>query len=286
MRFLLPSALVATALFTAEAQAKQLDACGDFFFVDSGTISCEVEVEGGCTAACEPVAFQTQCAADLTVTCGGECEFEADVDCTASCEGSCVTECEAGNFDCEASCSGNCRADCAGRCEGAADGAQCEASCEASCDAECEVGCEGTGPSCESQCEGSCSGECTAEANAECQIDCQTSGWAGCESKLQGGCEAQCEEPSGALFCNEQFVDTDDLDACVAAIQATFEITVTGYIEGECSGNECNVKAGCSTSCATAPATTTSSDFSIGMLAVGLAGFLGAAGRRLTRKKR
>ncbi len=285
MRLSTYAAALGTVLLSSSfAHADSLDSCGDFFFVDSASVDCEVIIEGGCVTACEPVAFQVQCASELTLECDGECDVDADVECTTSCEASCVTECEGGNFDCNASCSGSCNADCSSRCAGSENSAQCEASCEASCDAECSASCEGTGPSCESQCEGSCEGQCTAEVNAECQVECQAEGFSDCEAELQGGCETQCEEPEGALFCNDQFVDTDDFDACIAEIEASFDVTVTGYLEGECSGNQCNVEAGCSTDCSTAPGRT-SSDFSIGMLVVGLAGMLGAAGRRMTRTK-
>lgn len=281
-----PFALVALGSLTlaTSAFAKDLSSCGDFFFdATDASVSCEVEVSGGCTAKCEPVAFQVECAAELQVGCQGGCNVQADVECTTACQGSCVTECEAGNFDCNASCEGNCSADCSTTCAGSADSAKCNASCNANCQASCSANCDASAPDCQTQCQGCCTGECEAEINAQCQIDCQAEGYVQCEADLQGGCEAQCEQPEGALFCNGEWVDASDFDQCVADIQATFDIEVTGYANGECSGNSCTGEAGCSSSCATAPA---SPDFTFAVVAAGAVGLAAAVGRRVTRKKK
>jgi len=50
---------------------------------------------------------------------------------------------------------------------------------------------------------------------------------------LQGGCEVQCEEPSGALFCNGQYVSASDVDACITYLQENFDASVDVSARGE-----------------------------------------------------
>lgn len=280
-RLLVATLGISGSLFIAESvHAEDLSACGDFFFDPGGDVECEVVVEGGCEAACEPVAFSVECAADLYVECQGGCEAELDVDCAVDCQGGCVTECEGGQFDCRAHCEGGCFADCDARCEGDSDEVHCRSSCEASCNGECEASCEVELPDCETQCEASCEGSCQAEANADCQIECQSGGYVDCEAELQGGCEVACEEPEGAIFCDGQWVNTTDLDSCVDAIQASFDVEVTGYGSAECSGNTCTAEAGCTADCAMAPERSPGTAFSLMALWTATLGLAVARRRR------
>jgi hypothetical protein len=89
--------------------------------------------------------------------------------------------------------------------------------------------------------------------NAQCNIDCQARGEAQCEADVQGGCTAQCSKPSGALFCNGQFVETgDQIQSCIDALKAELNITVTADASGSCSGNSCEGTASASAKCALA----------------------------------
>jgi MYXO-CTERM domain-containing protein len=97
---------------------------------------------------------------------------------------------------------------------------------------------------------GCCQGSCEAEANLTCQIDCQASGYVDCKASLQGGCEASCETEEGALFCDGQYVDHGgNLADCVNALKELFNIEVSGYAEGSCSGGSCMGEAGGALSC-------------------------------------
>jgi hypothetical protein len=102
-----------------------------------------------------------------------------------------------------------------------------------------------------------------------------------CESDLQGGCEIACKAPEGAIFCNGEWINTDDLDACASAIEDAFTITVTGYAHGSCSGDSCEAEAGVSAKCSTA--NPGSEDFNYGFMGLGVVGLGIAAARR--RKK-
>ncbi len=268
--------------FAQDARADTLESCGDFFFDPVGDVECTVEVEGGCTAACEPIAFEVECAADLQIGCQGGCDIDIEVGCDVDCEASCNLECDPGSFDCSAYCSAGCEADCDAQCSGSANGSECSASCRANCSAECGASCEASPPDCEGSCQASCQGQCKAEASASCQIECQADGYLECKSDLQGGCEIACEEPSGALFCDGQWVNTADLESCADEIIAYFDVEISGYAEAECTGNTCSAEAGCTTECAAAPG---HHDTNIGFMAVGLVG-LGAAAVRRARRKR
>jgi hypothetical protein len=104
------------------------------------------------------------------------------------------------------------------------------------------------------RCEASCEGRCEAEANVDCQVDCQVSGYVDCEASLTGGCTAQCEAPEGALFCEGQWVDADDVDACIDALRTLLEVEVDASARGSCmSGGGaamCEGEAEASASCA------------------------------------
>jgi MYXO-CTERM domain-containing protein len=88
----------------------------------------------------------------------------------------------------------------------------------------------------------------------DCQVKCQSSGYAQCKADLQGGCTAHCTEPSGALFCDGNYVDTgNNLQNCIDALNAYLHVKVDASASGSCSGNECSGQAKASASCAAAP---------------------------------
>lgn len=241
-----PALLFAPILHTTDADAG-IGACGDIEV--SADAQCELLVEGGCLAQCEPVNFTAACHGE----CSGTCSVEATAECTGSCSADCEAECEVdpGSFSCEGSCEAECSGSCDAECSTSADQSQCRASCEASCSGECTASCQGTPPeaTCSAKCDASCEGSCRAEVNAECQIDCQ----GGCVAELEGGCEVQCEEPDGALFCDGQYVDHGgNLEECINALNAiiTANIEYEASASGSCSGGRCEGQADASVSCA------------------------------------
>lgn len=258
------SLFAATFVITPSVSQAQLDACGDIYV--SAEAMCEIVVEGGCTAMCEPVSFRASCAADLYASCEGSCTASASASCMASCD---VAACEAtctvdpGTFSCQAQCTATLEADCAAQCSAMAGDnearARCEASCQATFAAECEASCTATPPSatCMARCEASCQGRCEAEANVDCQVDCQAGGYIDCEASLTGGCMARCQEPDGALFCDGQYVDHGgNLDACIDALRNLLNIEVDASARGSagCVGDTCTAEgeAEASASCAVA----------------------------------
>jgi MYXO-CTERM domain-containing protein len=271
-------ALAAPWLAPSEARAETGPAaCGNIHVEAEAT--CKVEVEGGCTAKCEPVSFQAACAGQLKVECDGTCTASASAECTGSCDPpSCQAECE-GGISCTAQCEAKCEGNCAGKCSTAGNKGECEASCKATCGGECSASCEVDPPSCEAQCEAVCQGSCEAEANLDCQISCQNDSFLECTGKLEGGCTAACESPDGAVFCDGQYVDHgNNLDDCLDWLSSV--VTVEASAEGSCDGNSCEGEAKASASCATA---TGPVDSNYGALAIGALGAAVFAARRRRR---
>lgn len=281
-RLLVASVAVASSFaITQTARAESLDACGDFFFDPAGDIECTVEVEGGCEAACTPVSFEVGCAAELQIGCEGGCDVDIEVGCDVDCEADCNLDCDPGTFDCNVECSAGCEADCDAQCSGNSNSGECHASCSANCSASCEGSCEASPPSCEGGCQAKCEGQCKAEASASCQIECQAEGYVECKADFEGGCKIACEDPKGAVFCDGQWINTADLDSCVDAIIARFDIEVDGYAEASCDGNSCEAEAGVSAGCSAAPG---GADSHIGFMMLGLVGAGAAIARRRNRK--
>ncbi len=252
------SAAAVLTLTAAHARAADLSSCGNIDV--QANANCTLETSGGCEAQCTPLNVTAACSAQLQSSCSGSCTATADASCTTSCEGTCEGSCSAnpGTFDCDADCHGTCEGSCSGQCSSASDQTQCVAECKANCNGTCQAKCSGTPPSatCQAKCQASCGGSCTAEVNASCSIQCQSQGEANCEAQVTGGCKAQCEQPKGALFCDGQYVDTgNNLQNCIDALKALFNIQVSGSADASCDGGSCSAEAEgkASSSCAATP---------------------------------
>jgi len=264
------------------ASAQSLDACqGIAVSADS---TCEVQVAGGCTAQCEPLHFRAACAADLWVSCDGGCTGSVSASCMASCDVSaCQARCDVdpGTFDCHADCELSASASCSTQCSassGADAQAECQASCESTFTAECSASCDATPPSasCSARCDASCQGSCQAESTLSCQVDCQTGGYATCYTSLEGGCMTQCEDPSGALFCDGQYVNVrSSVQQCIDELQAQLDLNVDVTATGTagCDGGTCVAEGtvsvgGCSVSPGASDASGVWALLAFGLLAI------------------
>jgi len=235
------------------ANATYLPACGNIDIDLTGNETCSFSTSGGCTTQCTPVSVQASCAAQGETTCSGGCMGSVDAMCTSTCSGNCMTQCSAnpGSFNCSGSCETDCQGHCQAQCSSDANQSDCTASCQQTCGSHCNAQCSGTPPSasCQTQCQASCSGSCTAQANFSCDIMCQENYSVMCSTTVQGGCNTQCSAITGALFCNGEYVDLDNvnLQACEAQLSSLLNVNVSVSGSGSCSGGNCSGAA--SSSC-------------------------------------
>ncbi len=280
-------AVVTLASGAARASGDLFADCGGAVF--NGNEQCTVTASGGCTAACAPPKLVVACSAKLEAGCTGGCTATLP-SCETSCQGSCDTACQAnpGNFSCSADCEGTCQGNCSSTCSSMSGDTNCEAECKAACGARCDAGCTGQPPgaSCSGACQGSCQGSCTGQANLSCDIQCQAQGQVSCAASLQTNCEASCNA-NAAIFCNGQFINPQDANACVDDLKSLFNIKVEGwsYATSSCDGGVCSAQAAAggqaSASCDLAPSGTP--PLSGGLLALGLGSVVAGVVRRRAR---
>jgi hypothetical protein len=273
-------------LVTGSARADIFSDCGGAVF--NGNETCTADVSGTCDLACSPPNVQIACDAQLEASCTGGCNATLP-SCQASCQGGCSGKCSVnpGTFDCNTDCSATCQGNCSGACASAGDQATCTGQCNASCAARCNTECSGTPPTadCEGQCDLSCQGSCSGQANLSCDISCQAMGSASCTASLSEKCTGGCMTHT-AIFCDGNFINAMDADACANDLKALFQIDVTGYSysSSSCDGGTCEAQAGAggSVSCDVAPGN--EPPLSGTMLGIGLgATVIGAVRRRRSR---
>ncbi len=253
-------ALVAGAMVLlagGSARADIFSDCGGAVF--QGNETCTANVSASCDVACAKPNLQVACDAQLEASCQGGCTAMVPT-CQASCSGGCSGKCAVnpGTFDCKTDCNATCQGNCSGACASSADQTTCAGQCNASCAARCNTECSGTPPTadCEGQCDLSCQGSCSGQANLSCDISCQAMGSVSCTASLSEKCTGGCMSHT-AIFCDGNFINATDADACVNDLKAIFHIEVTGYSysSSDCDGGTCEAQAGAggSVSCAMAP---------------------------------
>jgi hypothetical protein len=200
--------------------------------VTSPKCALDVEAQASCEAnckvdaACKPgeIDVVTRCdPAQLSVQCGGTCNFNAVCQGTASVAVQCHGECDA---MCQGQCSGTCvgetgvmtenDANCRGKCKGM---------CKGTCEGDCRITEQG-GIACgaSATCKGGCTGtytapKCETELRAlppQCNVDasCQAS----CSSRAR--CNVHCEKPRVILIADTSA--SPKIAALKAAIEVNF----------------------------------------------------------------
>ena len=239
------AALSVGFICTSHATARaDIDACGEIDVRPKAR--CEViPPSAQCKTMCTPLNVRATCSAKLAVDCQAGCDelpsAQCNVDCEAGCRGRCQVD--PGKFecavDCRASCEGSCEASCAANSDKTGCMASCSGACSVGCDSQCDV--ELPSASCDVQCKASCEGSCEVKTNIDCQVDCQADGRLDCEAEVTGGCMTQCEAMEGALFCDGQFIDTDNLKECADALVALLDVEVDWSASGSssCTDGSC-----------------------------------------------
>ena len=266
MRLPLASLLLLPVLsFAPAALAQGANPCGNFDF--SAGIDCRIEVEGGCTAQCTPL--------HLEAGCEGQCTATAEVACVDDCGAACVAMCDPSLLDCYAGCREECDQPLIAKCEQQKPGEDCVSIVASECNMHCTEACEVPPSDCEEHCNNCCLGSCTADVNFECNFNCFAT--------LEGKCEAQCDAPSGALFCNGQYVNASDIEACISYL-ATQGVDVDVSARGSlsCGLDGCEGSSDSSLGCSAAPGASASgvSGIFAALGLAGLAGFFAARRRR------
>jgi hypothetical protein len=231
------------AIGRASAQDIELEECGGVLL--QAAASCRVLATSSCQTECEPVAVEEVCAYRLTTTCEPSCTATADVTCTAGCQTTCVPECTAATAEdqppnCMGLCMSDCQQDCTATCADSGQG-HCRASCAHTCSRDCHDQCAAEPPPvCEDTCQTACSGSCEARANIDCQVSCQSEQFATCETNVVEECHTDCETTGGGIFCDGQFLATEDLEACADELAAVMDIhvdlSVTAKIDADVQG--------------------------------------------------
>lgn len=216
----------------------ELEACGGVFVF--GDADCEFRPTEECTEHCEVVAMETTCAAELYRDCESECTAHAETECQSSCQTSCETTCEEEMAAeepprCMGLAMSDCQQACNDKCADAEHVGSCRSACAHTCGAKCEGKCQDADEDvvCEEKCTTACDGSCEARANIDCQVECQTKVFEQCETRKVEECETQCTQTGGAIYCDDQFLSSGDLDACAAELSAEVEIDVDVDIEAE-----------------------------------------------------
>ncbi|TKD12845.1 hypothetical protein [Polyangium fumosum] len=269
------SVLAFPALLLASSQALAITTppeCGKFDFNKNG-LGCEIRVEGGCEADCTSLRF--------TAGCEGGCTASASTSCTNNCGESCIAECDPSKLDCIQGCHDECEQPFIADCQANYPQRDCVTDAKASCTSRCRTQCQVQPSNCIEHCDTCCTGACTANINMDCDLTCY--------AKLEGGCRVQCQEPTGALFCNDQYVFASDVKGCISALlEQGLQVDVSAQAQGECTitlgGADCAGSGeasglGCSASPGQAE-----SPFAMTGIALGLAAMGISASRRRNRK--
>lgn len=230
--------LIGTLALTVATSASAQDngPCGNFDFTTN--FDCAIKVEGSCTADCSSLKFE--------VGCTGVCTEVAAPPCVDSCGTACLAECDPALLDCFVGCHDECDQPTIDIClaENNPDD-DCVEIATAACDIHCKDSCAVPPSDCLDHCETCCTGGCATQANYSCNYDCF--------AELSGSCEAHCNA-DGAIFCNGQFVNASDIEACITyLLEQGIEVDVSARGSVSCDGSGCDAESvvdgvGCSAS--------------------------------------
>jgi hypothetical protein len=225
----------------ADSSAACMDECAGATSSD-----CEASCMGSCEVGCTQALVSEE---------PEECTIGKIV-CSASCMGSCSAGCEKVNnkIKCYAECSQHCSAQCSHNCGGAGDDSDAGDKDEAETEPDSnppraepvtnpprdepdpepepepkpprllepqmisDLGGDIAARECQFSCAQACTGSCGAQVARNCELGCQTEAAASCKSGMTEACQAACDE-GGVLACNGQYIDVDDIDACLTELE-------------------------------------------------------------------
>ncbi len=294
MNVRLSSLLTATALLGAlsfvpsRAHAAALDKCGGIFLTAAS--ACEFKPVQDCMTTCSTTSVEQTCAQQTYTTCSSGCTVTDTTSCTKTHSDSCAQECDSiasqSSHDvCTSECTNNCTSDAVSKGEFGADQGKCGEACGHDCDAQCDS-CSTTDQStdCMTKCMSITTSECNEEVNRDCVLDCQTTNFESCQTTTVNTCNTSCTDKGGAIFCDGQFVDAENLQDCAdqLASEFSFNIDVTAHVNVSGDGTVTTTNSDGSkttTKCSYSGAPVSSN----GMLIAGLGAVAFAVARRRRR---
>jgi len=227
--------LLSASFFLFAANAEAADAgnpCGTFDF--TGGFNCKIEVSGGCKADCAWLKEELACA--------GNCSVMADVSCTNTCGAQCVQMCNPQALDCFKGCHGECDLPTQDQCIKAGMN-DCGNRAIAQCDIHCKETCQVPPNNCQEHCNKCCLGSCNTQINFNCDLNCFTN--------ANKDCGVQCDAPTGAIFCNGNYVHATDVQACINyLLTQNIKVDVSARGSAMCDLSGCH---GTGSACEAAP---------------------------------
>lgn len=265
------------SLFPSAAHAKALDRCGGVFLTADS--QCEFKPIQDCMTTCATTSVEQACSQKTYSMCSGGCTVTDMTACTKTHTDSCTKECDSittksSHEVCTSECTDNCTKDAVSKNDFDGDMNKCHQGCAHDCDTQCNT-CSETDQStdCMTKCMSVTTSECTEEVNRDCVLSCQTDNYTNCETDTVNTCNTTCTDKGGALFCDGQFIDADDLQACAdqLATEFSFNIDVTAHVAVNGNGsvtttNDNGKKT--TTKCSFSPPTPGKNGMALGALAL------------------
>jgi hypothetical protein len=94
-------------------------------------------------------------------------------------------------------------------------------------------------------------------SDTSCQVDCQTTQWDSCQTTIHEKCQTDCTDKGGAIFCDGEFLNADNLNDCAADLlaQLSISVDVSASVAAQVGTNATahTSKAGCSLGTAGGP---------------------------------
>ena len=280
--------LLGSSLLPSTAHAKALDKCGSIFL--SASSSCEFKPTQDCTSTCATTSVEQVCAQKTFSTCSANCTATDTTTCTQTHSQSCATECDtiaakSSHEVCTSECSNNCTQGAVSKGNFGGDQDKCSRNCGHDCNSRCDS-CSTTDQStdCTTKCMSVVQNECMEEVTRDCVLSCQTDNYTTCQTDTVNTCTTTCHDKGGAIFCDGQFIEASDLQACAdqLATEFSFNIDVTAHVAvtGDGTVTTTNNDGSKTTAkCSFSPSTSGHSGLALGALAV-----LGIAVNRRRRR--
>jgi hypothetical protein len=233
--------LLGFALVPATAHAKALDKCGGIFLTASS--HCEFKPIQECMTTCSVTATEQVCAQKTFTACSSNCTASEMTTCTQTHTDSCMQQCEtisskSSHEVCVSQCTDSCTNDAVSKNRFGGDRHTCGRNCSHDCEARCESSrSDDQSTDCSTKCTSVVQNECTEEVTRDCVLSCQTENYTSCQTETVNTCNTSCQNKGGAIFCDGQFLEASDLQACADQLATEFSFNIDVDVNVKVNGN-------------------------------------------------